>query len=450
MADDADGFDVWARLERSPLVTPTSPSAAPPAPGTPAAPSKPTTRNWLSRLPLWVFDVLGVVAWAYVLVKIFVADVDRALVELIAPGAVAMVDYRVVLYLLVIAVVAIFWRSLLIPVLWIVFYPLVFIFFRVPLYLVGHRSWPLFLSILQSLSVVLSDLRYNLVTKALAIVASVLIVLSAPAALVLVSALYIAALLAWSFWRRVRTFARAPSFVEVQRKAIRRVVDSSLVQRLINLTPEQTRPDIQEYAPDQAQQVALVISSGIALSKVLYLWSYQLERYRRRFAPSLLFNALTGAWVLLASVFALALLNTALLRLAPDELAVPSPRPFVAVLVYAFSTLTPGGTAGGIQPVGDIAYVLQLLGAFTGVFVVGTFLVTVVVTYATERDDTATQALVAELRQEARAADLRFTDQYRVSVDEAYRKLRQMGAASTSIATFLIQSLPPDVTSPPP
>jgi hypothetical protein len=322
-------------------------------------------------------------------------------------------------------------------------WPFVVLLWKLPRWIVRHRSWGLFLGIIQGLAVVLGDLRYNVLTKSLAFIAALFIISTDWAVLILPSALYVAVLYFWSFWRRLRQLLGAPTFVDVQRRAIRRVRDSKLVESVITVGDEYLASGIEKYDSTQANQVQMTIAYGIGLNKMLLIWAYQLDRYRGRKRPAFVFTVLTYVWVLLAAVLALTLLNTALLKLDPQQFQTAGPRPLIAVLVYSVSTFSLN-SAGGMEPVGELAYALQLLGFLTGLFILAGVGLNLLTTYLRERDDTATQELVVELQDEADRQAKRFADTYELSPDEAYRKLQELGATAASLVGFLVQALPAD------
>ena len=77
----------------------------------------------------------------------------------------------------------------------------------------------MFLGLLQTCKACyFGDLRYNLLTKSLAIVAGILIVFTDNQPLIVVSATYIFVLMAVSLLRRVKRLFSAPTFVDVQQR----------------------------------------------------------------------------------------------------------------------------------------------------------------------------------------------------------------------------------------
>jgi hypothetical protein len=380
--------------------------------------------------------------WLYLLTKLLVFDLDRALLDRIVPGLGHLVDYRLLVYLLLLALIAAFWHKVRFFVLYVGSYPIV-LTVKAVLWLARHRSWFLFLALLQAASMVLSDLRYNLIAKPLALVAALVILFLPTSPLTLVSAFYLGCLLALTLLRRFRRIARAPSFVEVQRRTIEAVMANRAVKSLTELAPEYKDPEVEAYDSTQANHVTLAISWGIGIDKVLLIWASQLEKYRRRAWPTLAFDAVSAAWLFVIIFGTVTLLNYALMQLDPTQFKVDSPRPFIAVLVYSLSTITLGA-AGGATPVGQIAYAMQLAGLAGGIFVGGAFAADVIQSFVRQRNERATADLVLSLRAAARSAEERFRSQYDVDVDEGYRRLVEMGVAYAGLLGYLMRSLPVD------
>lgn len=434
---------VWRRLsEYYESLTPTDPTRSEtstqdrerrPVPG--------SAQRW--RL----YDAVAAVIWTYWLARVFIGDIDENLLTAINASWLPILEYRFVAYILVLVAFAVAWprgRSVLAYVL---AFPLVVAVWKLPYYLFRHRSWPFLLGLLQAGTALFGDLRWNIITKGLALVAAIAILTSQRPPVLLLSALYMAGLMVISIYRRVRRLVGSPSFISIQRRAIRGVMASNSLNQFLTLGDEYTRYDRRGYSPTQATQVEMTISNGIALNKMLYLWASQLERYRKRYAPAVIFHLLTYAWVYLAAVVGYALLNLALLKLDPAQYSVDGPRPFVAVLAYSLSSFALGA-AGGMRPTAELSYGLQFAAALSNVFILAGFAANVLLTVIRERDDTATSELIAELKDAAGAQERRFRGSYAVGIDEAYQRLRDFGAAAVSLAALVVRAIPRNVPGP--
>jgi hypothetical protein len=416
--------DFWTKLERGLAV-------GKPPPTDVSAPTEATSKPGASRLPRTskFLDVLGLLLWTYLFLKVFVADIDRLAVESIAPSGGWIVNYRALLYLGFIAAMALTFRRRWLAYLYVIFFPVVVIGWKIPRFFYRHRSWPLFLGSIQAIVSVSTDLRYNVSTKAVALIASLLILLTNSWPLLILSSIYLSALLVWSFVRTFRRTFTSTSFTSLQRTWIRRIVDSSSFKTFVALKDEYKRPGVVEYASADAHQLATTMSIAIAANKLMYLWAYQLDRYRSRYSPGLVFNGLSFAWVFLSTVTGLALINLAVFKFAPGQYVVHSAPSLLSFLVY---TLARGG---GIEGVGQIALVIQLVTAITLGLVIVSLLLHVVMTIRRERDEAATKELVADLKVSAQELESRFKQEYEVGVNEAWRRLQELKAGFATLIT---------------
>ena len=438
---NSSSFDVWRLLE---LSLAEQPPAATPTPGAqpPSESRKLPSQSTFRRL-----DWIGAVFWTYVVVKVFLADVDRLLLEVVAPWSVEWLNLRIVLYVALVVLFAIVFRGRWWMLLYIAAYPLVVLFWKIPAVLIRYRSWPLFFGVMQAGHGFFGSFRYNVVTKGIALIAMILIIVSNWAPLLLLAAAYLLWHLGAAYIRLLQRIFSAQSFASVQRDAIVRVVSSPAVETATLLKDEYKRTDLDKYDSASAQQVVLAISLGIIVNRALYLWAYELDRYQRRFAPSLGFAVVSLVSLYVGTIFTFAFVNEALLQVSPEQYAFASDPTLIAVMAYSAATLF-FSAGGGIIPVGDLALIFQLLAGSANLFVLTSFAVHGFLSWRRERDDTATDELVSDLKQRARDHEIRFQAEYKVSVEEAQRRLEAIGASFASIVAFVAARVPDNFIRP--
>jgi hypothetical protein len=99
---------------------------------------------------------------------------------------------------------------------------------------------------------------------------------------------------------------------------------------------------------------------------------------------------------------------------------------------------------GGISAAGDWAFGIQLAAAIAGPVLFLTFILNFLVTYRRERDESELRELVDELKQTAREQDARFQAEWSVGVDEAQRRLDELGAGMGVVVRWVTSSIPAD------
>jgi hypothetical protein len=437
-----DKIDIWERLERSVAARPTPTASVPAVKDAEAEEDDEQAKKRRRRL-LQALDIVSAVFWVYTLTKVFVLDVDRKVVELVAPGAEGLLDYRFFFYLAIFVLLLWRGRKFLLILGYIVVWPIILFVWKIPAFFVRRKSWTLFLGSLQAVVTALSDFRYNVTTKAAALVAVTVILATAWRPALTIAALYIGWLFALSYVRLLRKTFSGSSFFSLQRQKIASILESRPVRFLTSMGEEYKRANIQVYDQNQFNQLTTSISMGVLINKGLYYWAYQLERYRREYSPSTIFSAVSYLWLFFGALASFAVMNEALLKLEPSQLTTNGDPSFLAVTMYALATLFVQ-EGGGISAAGDWAYALQLAAGIAGPILLATFLLNFLVTYKRERDESALRDLVARLKEVAREQDARFREDWSVGVDEAYKRLEQLGEGLGFLVRLLTSAVPAD------
>lgn len=82
------------------------------------------------------------------------------------------------------------------------------------------------------------------------------------------------------------------------------------------------------------------------------------------------------------------------------------------------------------------------MGGITGLLILASLGITLLVTYVRERDDTATQALIGDLKSEAKKQEQRFESEYSVTVDEALDRMNRFGLVTAGLLSSFVKTLP--------
>ena len=134
--------DIWERLEQGFAQAPVAPTT----PKQDAGKDDRSIRDWwrgVKRKTRWL-DLAGTLFWLYAVTKIFVIDVDEKILEAIDPDLAGVLDYRILFYVLLLVAGVVFlgkWLFVAIP--YILLFPLVVFFWKIPGFFVKRRSFPL-------------------------------------------------------------------------------------------------------------------------------------------------------------------------------------------------------------------------------------------------------------------------------------------------------------------
>jgi hypothetical protein len=125
-----------------------------------------------------VRESVAIIFWLYVLLKLFVFDVDRFLIAHINPDYIWVSDYRSLILIAIVAgsLLIVRRRYLLFWFLYIAFYPLILLFVKLSRAVWKRRSWILGFVLLNSAMSIYATFRYKFIFIALFVLSIFLII----------------------------------------------------------------------------------------------------------------------------------------------------------------------------------------------------------------------------------------------------------------------------------
>jgi hypothetical protein len=407
----------------------------------------PAKRRWqvhLARFRRLLRDVLAVAIWLYLVIQLLVVDVFSVIFRIDSTSGHFVVTHRLIpLAILVLVVSVFYWRwATLGLVLYVIFFPLILAFWKLPkaLYAAGvHKNAVAIFAVLNAIALLRKNFRYHLISKSAGLLALALIALPTDHAAIATGAALVLALLAWALARVLSQTFRSGTFVESQRQLI------SFVARVTDAPIQLSypaRPGI-SVTKQEADQLANSIQNAAILNRSLYFWAYKLQQYRQT-GFVIVFNALSFIGILVGASFAFAMLNFAILRGAPAQFAGTHSPSILAVYLYSLSSIA-SADGGGITPTGDLAFAVRIVAQFFGPTLVLTVLVSFWLAARATRDDSDLKATIRDLRRRGRDHETRFREVAHVGVDEALGRLIHLGLGNLStLVAWFQNAVPPD------
>ncbi len=407
---------------------------------------KPTPAEWLSR---WkrirpYIDALASLFWVYAVLKVFIFDVDRSLIELVAPDAGWLADFRLLAFVALLAIAAVIGRSLnaILCVVYVLFFPGVVFFWKIPKALIKTRSWVTFFAVANVLVDVIGSFRYVAVAAALWLFAAVFVLATDSQVLLVPSLLALLAVLGVSYWRTIRFSARPTRFLEVQSKVIESTMESDRFTGVLAIGEDLNSDEVTKFNAEQQQAFTQRLANGVLAHRVLGLWAYELDQYRRS-TFSLILNLGGYLWLFLQTLATLTLVNYGLYKLSASSFtydATPTVITFARYVLAAFS----GSEIAAVQARSDLAGTFSVLMTLVGVvFLVG-FGLTLFFSLRKGRQDEAAEETTKRIRQQEAALESKLQGEFGVSMEEAIERLAELRYALNGLITYLSSRIPPD------
>jgi hypothetical protein len=168
----------------------------------------------LTRRERNVLDVFAIIFWIYATVKLFIFDFDLYLVHLYAPTLLWATQLRFVFVIGFIGLLFLFFKTktIVASLLYILFYPLIVAFWKIPVFIFKQKSWTLAFALGNSIVSFFQHLKQSAIKAAIFFTSTTLIFLSTNAYILVVAAGLILTLLALSFFVRFISVFRNSNF----------------------------------------------------------------------------------------------------------------------------------------------------------------------------------------------------------------------------------------------
>lgn len=370
-----------------------------------------------------VLDVTGTVVWAYALTKLFVGDFDLDLLHVALPQVAWLLDFRFFIALGVLALLLLLFkvRRVGLGLLYVWAYPLVILLWKVPAFLIKHRSKLALLGAagltgaISALYSLAARSRRFFIAFALGCISGLIIVFSDTLWLTVFGMLTMAVTLVWWLVVTAVDVLRTPKFIRAQEKLLKKILAWKVVENLI--TPEQPdRVSLRAWTAEDAKKYINSAGTALLAWRLLRFWAYALDQYRR--GPSIvLTNAAIALGMIVTSILSFALINYAAFLIDPSgfhHLGRPDAATF---LYYSFAGMY-GGEIAALTPVGGLAVIAKLLTGFVGLACIGGLVVSTFLNFRASRADDSSTSAIQVLKAAANDLEIRSVQQFRLSFDD--------------------------------
>lgn len=386
-----------------------------------------------------LLDILGVILWSYVFVKLFIFDVERVVLERLAPSTLPLLNYRFFFILALAIVLSIFFRKKRLQAVYLLLFPLVVLLWRVPNSIRKAKSWIVVLGVMNLVASFFRDFRFNFVVRSFVAFSILGIVVSDAVAVIIPSAAVIAGFLLVAIYRTVK-FSLTPSrFLSMQKSLIKRASDSRVIVHLTSISEDLRRSEVEKFDKDQLGTFRSNLSLALLANKSVYYWAYQLDRYRKS-PVTLIFGSISYLGLYLQAIAVFSFLNLAVLKLAPHEFRFAEYPSFLQILHYSLFV----GSGSALDPEGSWALAIKIAANILG----PTLLAALVIQFAIARrqlqEDVAITETVSAMKDTGAEIRSRLEAEYGVTVEEAFSRLAKFGDNFILQAVIFLADRVPD------
>lgn len=385
-------------------------------------------------------DLILCLVWIYFLIKVFFIDIDERVLSAISPSLLPLLEYRGFFYLGLLATLAIFFKRywfyliyfLIIPAKVLIWYPGKIVY--------KLRSGVALVLALNSIADMLSSLRYHTISKSLFLISAAILLISEEVSLLWASAILLMLLFAVSVYKVFKRFIANTSFLKAQQAIIDKFINSKIVKSMIALDKKYVGKRAKDLQKAEVTSIANSLQLAIAVNKILTLWAYQLEKYKKSLASQVLVFLPYLALIFNAAI-TFSLVNFALYKLNADNFTYENQPSLIHFLYYSFVGLLGFGEIEGLRPQSNLAITLKIVVGLVGVVVIATLLLNVFMAWKKQRDDSEIEKQIAALKDQQVQMEVGLIRDFGVSsIKEAVTILRK--TINTAMIDFIDKLMP--------
>ncbi len=367
-------------------------------------------------------EITALLFWTYLLLKLFVFDVDVYLMSTYLPEYAWLLKFK---FFLIIGLIAAFWlftksRFVLIWFLYVTLYPLVIVCWKIPLFVLKQRSWVLAFAIINGVVSFFRSIKYKFISATLFLLAAVIVLVVPEKISLWVAITVIFGLLCAAYIRSILFIFRPSALYEIHAKAVAGLIDAG--KNSYSLEKEIKGMAVAQLSDKQLEKWVSGLQFAILYNRGCYFVSKKLRDYQNsKFSfMSYLVNLF---FIIVATIFAFALINYGLYKINNTYFDVTRSG-FFYFFSYSFSTFTFSGISE-IAAVTPVSQLSQMIEKFFALFV-GFIFVSHLFSIRSDRYANEMGEVIAVIKKRGDDMGAFIEDEYKLTFEEAMKELERL------------------------
>jgi hypothetical protein len=391
----------------------------------------------LSKFGKTLRELVAISVWLFAFIKLFIVDIDVILVDHFIPQFRRLLPYR---FFVLTSLIAISWlvlgnRRFRIFGAYILLYPLVLIFWRLPKLFV--KNWATILVFAPAIQSTIWTFKWRFVAGSLTMLAGLGILLSSNRYVVTISMVILFAYLLFHYVCRLRIAYKSSTFFATLVTIVLKMSDGALSNLKTKDVPELAKlsPDSDEFKTKRAANLQLVFISTLVLKAV----ARKLQAvFETRKTDLYFLGALLYSFVLTILIFALE--YTGLYQTHPSSFPGDTSVSFWAFFLFSFNVIIHAGFAS-LVPAGRLAIFLANLELLAGIVVFIVFLF-VLLTSNREKHRQDLKAAIDRLEKGVEEITVYVQNEFRLTMPEVVMLILESNPGFSEVIVFLGETPP--------
>ncbi|CAM4096895.1 hypothetical protein [Mesobacillus thioparans] len=368
-------------------------------------------------------EFIAAFIWAYSIIKLFIFDVDIYLIQNFLPNHTYFIIYKLPILLGLVALLWLFTKNknIFFWSLYICFYPLILLFWRIPHIIFRQKNWVLAFTFINGILSFMITIKYSFISSTVYLISLIVIMTSTNKALLLFSCTAISVILILTFYNRFKVIFKKSSILGFYTLFLSRVDKSTLIlEEEITKTPVELLNDRQmEKRTTNLQMLVLFNRIHLFIAKKLRLY----QNSRMNFA----YYVISIVGLVIFTILSFTLINLSLFKLNTTHFYYEEIPSFFIFIYYSFNNLlsTPISELKAVTP---LSQSVSMVGTFSA-FLILVILTSLVWSVRSQKHNDELNDVINSFEQQGKGMEQLIVDQYKIkNIEDALIELEKLKA----------------------
>lgn len=379
-------------------------------------------------------EIIAIGFWFYVFVKLFIFDMDQLVVNKFAPEYAWILNLK---FFILIGIVAIVWlftknKHILIWFFYIIFYPVIVLFWKIPYFIFKQRSWVLAFALLNAVISFFKSIKFNFIAIAFFLISVVAILIFSSPMLLWLSVLAILTILLIIYIHQFSLVFRPSSIFQVHLKifsGIRRRGTPSFA-----LDDEIRNLPVEKLNEKQLEKWTTNLQMSVLFNRLCLFTAKKLQDYQKS-GLNVVSYVVTLLLLVIITITAFGANFYGLYKIEGDFFNLAAEPTFFLFFYYSFNNLL-FNSISEVVPVMTISQAAAMIESFFALFLV-VILVSLLISVKSQRHSEELSKVIKKIEKEGESMEGFIREEYKLkSIGEAISELEKLKA---SLVNFIYQ-----------
>ena len=376
-------------------------------------------------------ESLAILFWVYLVVKVFVYDLDIYIVNNLLPNYKWLLNYKFFIIIGLFAVFIVFMdrRKAFIWCFYIIFYPAIILFWKVPYLVYKHISWILVIEVINFAIGFFKSFRFNFATHTIFLIALTAIYIFSDLRIMWIFILTILCLLLIIYIYRFFLVFKTPNIFQVYRKIFYGLTEHGI--SIYSLGDDIKSLPIENYNEQQLKKWSSNLVGLLLFNRLSLYMSKKLRDYQNS-KISYIYSILTTLYLISLTVISFTFINYGLFKISNEYFKITEKPTLFIYLYYSFNNLF-FNSIPEIVPINFFSRTALMIEYGFALMLIGIFL-SILISVQNQKHSDELEKVIEDIEKQGKLLECFIQDEYHFrNYDDAISGLARFDEGSASI-----------------